>query len=170
MSNTTGFHQNARTTFTSSLHWLFWSWIKKSSFWKSGIWKLEFSCLPNATFLPELRTARNWTLVYTALQHNFQPPWPISQTLGWKNAIFTSTWNSFVLQNGKFAFPNGQNSISRCPNSKVLIYWIFILFQYTNACLCTKFWEIHICKISHHILPESEKLNCSGSFKTKQVF
>ena len=31
---------------------------------------------------------------------NFQPPWPISQTLRWKNAIPRCTWNHSVLQNG----------------------------------------------------------------------
>ena len=46
------------------------------------------------------------------LRRNFQPPWPISQTLRWTNAVFTCIWNHSVLQNGELSFPNGQNSIS----------------------------------------------------------
>ena len=46
------------------------------------------------------------------LRGNFQPPWSISQTLRWNNAIFTCIWNHSVLQNGELSFPNGQNSIS----------------------------------------------------------
>ena len=69
------------------------------------------------------------------LWRNFQPPWPISQTLRWKNAIFTCIWNHFVLQNGELSFSNGRNSISRyffSQNPKCQ----FILFQYTNVYLC----------------------------------
>ena len=69
---------------------------------------------------------------------NFQPPWPISQTLRCKNAIFTCTWNHSVLQNGELSFPNGKNSSSQYfffQNPK----YQFILFDYTNAFLCAKF-------------------------------
>ena len=73
------------------------------------------------------------------LQQNFQPPYPVSQTLVWKNAIFTCIWKHSVLQNGELSFPNGRNSISRyflsqSPKCR------FILFQYTNVFLCAKFW------------------------------
>ena len=72
---------------------------------------------------------------------NFQPPWPISQTLRWKNAVFTCIWNHSVLQNGKLSFPNGQNPSSLYfffQNSKCLL----ILFEYTNVFLYAKFGDL----------------------------
>ena len=39
---------------------------------------------------------------------NFQPPGPTSQTLKWKNAIFTCLWNHSVLQNGELSFSSAE--------------------------------------------------------------
>ena len=77
---------------------------------------------------------------YQGLLRVFKPSLPVSQTLRWEYASFTSIWNHSVLQNGELAFPNGWNSISRhfffqIPKCR------FILFQYTNAFLCAKFGD-----------------------------
>ena len=71
------------------------------------------------------------------LRRNFQPPWPVIQTLRWKNAIFSCIRNHSVLQNGELSFPNARNSISRYFFSQNLKFQ-FILFQYTNVYLCAK--------------------------------
>ena len=41
------------------------------------------------------------------LQPNFHSPWPITQTLRWKNAIFICTWNHSVLQSGEVGYRAG---------------------------------------------------------------
>ena len=74
-------------------------------------------------------------------RRNFQPPWPISQTLRWKNAIFTCIWNHSVLQNGELSFSNGWNSIALYFFSQNPKCW-FILLQYTNVYLCAKFGDL----------------------------
>ena len=75
------------------------------------------------------------------LRQNFQPPWPRSQTLRWKNAIFICMWNCFVLLNGELAFPNGRNFISWYFSSQIPKR-LFILFQYTNVYLCANFSDL----------------------------
>ena len=75
------------------------------------------------------------------VQRKFQPPWPISQTLRSKNAVFRCIWNHSVLQNSELSFSNGRNSISRYFFSQNPKCWI-VLFQYTNVYLCAKFGDL----------------------------
>ena len=102
---------------------------------KGGRRDLENSKLVNILQFRKWQAEIKDTLLH--LLQNFQPPWPISQTLRWKNA---SIWNHSVLQNGELSFPNGWNSIYRflfCQSPK----YRFILIQYTNVYLCAKFGE-----------------------------
>ena len=69
------------------------------------------------------------------LLQNFQPPWPISQTLRWKNA---SIWNHSVLQNGELSFPNGRNSI-----------YLF-LFSQNPKCWFIEFYSVSVYKRNKH--------------------
>ena len=70
--------------------------------------------LPINTFLPELQTVRNPTRVPGLLQ-NFQPPWPISQTLRQKNAPTTLT---------------------NKPNTQVKKCYLFQVHIYENILFC----------------------------------
>ena len=105
--------------------------------------KQQFKKFRNFQF-PAQQHFSAWTAICqewnTGLQQNVQLPWPISQTLRWKNAIFTCLWTHSVLQNGELSFPNGQISIfpyffSQNPKCQ------FILFQYTSVYLCAKFGD-----------------------------
>ena len=106
--------------------------------------KLQVKKIRNFQF-PAQQHFSGWTAncqeLNLRLLLNFQPPWPISQTLRLKSAVFTCLWNHSVLQNGELSFPNGQSSISwyffsRNPKCR------FILFQYTNVYFCAKFGEL----------------------------
>ena len=88
-------------------------------------------------------------------EQSFQPPWPISQTLRWKNAILTCIWNHSALQNGELSFPNGRNSISRYFFSQNQKYR-FVLFQYTNLILCAKFGDLKP-RIDEKRRPQAQK-------------
>ena len=106
---------------------------------KQQEWRIQ-----DGTELPAQRHFTAWAAncqeSNPGLRGNFQPPWPISQTLRWKNSIFTCIWNRSVLQNGELSFPNGRNSISRyfySQNPKCR----FIPFQYTIVYLCVMFGD-----------------------------
>ena len=86
-----------------------------SVYFKIGLKLSSFKKLQNFNFCLTSYFCLSCELpgISQGLWGNFQPPWPISQTLRWKNAIFTCIWNHSVLQNGELSFSNGWNSISR---------------------------------------------------------
>ena len=85
------------------------------------------------------------------LQLDFQSPWPISQTLRWKNAIFSCLWNHSVLPNGKLSYPNGQNSIS-------LLLWK------------SNYWHPVICIVLHPVFYSQEEPVVNWSLDQNQIF
>ena len=109
------------------------SWIKIPSF-------LKMKKLQNLQF-PAQQHFSAWAMncqeSNSRLRRNFLPPWPMSQTLRWTNAICTCIWNHSVLQHGERSFSNGRNSISLYFFSQNPMCQ-FILFQYTYVQLCAK--------------------------------
>ena len=84
--------------------------------------------------------ASNCQEMNQGLRRNFQPPWPISQRLKWKNLykymkrFHSAEWWTLISQWSKFHFP-----IFLLPKPKVSVS---ILFQYTNVFHCAKFGDL----------------------------
>ena len=82
---------------------------------------------------------------------NFQPPWPLSQTLWWRNAIFICILNrsvESVLQNGgvqvdiHFPMVEIPFSIFLRPNPRALINSVSVYHCNTNVHLSAKFCDL----------------------------
>ena len=128
------------------------SWGVQAAPWSSGshaaTFTLQTSCIPThlcckiyaanvITFTQPALCIYDRQELNPCLLQNFQIPWPISQTLKWKNADKYQTISFFRMVNLHF----GWNSISWhffAKNPKCR----FILFQDTNVYLCAKFGDL----------------------------